>query len=256
MVWIPKGEFLMGSTPEAIAADVKKYPDYKSWWESEGPQHRVQIDGFWMYRNDVTVAQYRKFCEATGREMPAAPDWGWQDDHPVVNVSWDDAKAYADSAGMALPTEAEWEKAARGGERHEYVWGEAWPPPKGAGNFADETCKASGKFSKDWGYIDGYTDGFVYTSPVGSFTANGYGLYDMAGNVWQWCADWYGADYYAHSPTQNPTGPETGSARVLRGGSWRDGCTADLRASYRDCYAPTARIVDVGFRCVSRSPGP
>ena len=109
MVWIPAGEFIMGSDEYA----------------AEKPAHKVYLDGFWMDKNDVTVAQYRQFCEATGRQMPKAPSWGWIDDHPVVNVTWDDAKAYADWAGMALPTEAEWEKAARGGEYHRYVWGDA-----------------------------------------------------------------------------------------------------------------------------------
>ena len=184
------------------------------------PRHRVQMDGFWMYRNDVTVAQFRKFCAETGQAMPKEPAWGWHDDHPMVNVSWDDAQAYSAWAGVALPTEAEWEKAARGdGTHHEYVWGDAWPPPPGAGNFADETCRASGKYQNAI-FVDGYTDGFVNTSPVGAFAANGIGLYDMAGNVWQWCADRYGADYYHNSPLQNPTGPATGTARVLRGGGW------------------------------------
>ncbi len=240
MMWIPAGEFTMGSDDGD---------------NDEKPAHKVYLDSFWIYQHDVTVAQYRQFCTATGRVMPQAPAWGWIDDHPVVNVCWDDAKAYADWAGVALPTEAEWEKAARGGEHHEYVWGDAWPPPKGAGNFDDETCKASVQYN-NWTFINGYTDGYVNTSPVGSFAANGYGLYDMAGNVWQWCADWCGADYYSNSPTRNPTGPETGVARVLRGGAWDRGEQATLRVAYRRDCDPTYNNVNLGFRCVSRSPGP
>ncbi len=219
MVWIPAGEFTMGSDGKIYAI--------------EKPVHQVYLDGYWMYKNDVTVAQYRKFCTATGRQMPDAPNWGWQDNHPVVNVSWDDAKAYADWAGVALPTEAEWEKAARGTEGRIYPWGNEWDAVK---------CQ----FNKQ------------ETAPVGSFPAGAspYGCLDMAGNVWQWCADWYGADYYSNSPSRNPTGPETAYWRVLRGGSWSNDSSAYLRASNRVSGAPSGRGGSIGFRCVSRSPGP
>ncbi len=222
MVWVPAGEFLMGSidTDENASADEK-------------PQHKVFLDGFWIYKNDVTVAQYRKFCTATGREMADLPDWS-KDDHPVVKVSWDDAKAYACWAGVALPTEAEWEKAARGTDGREYPWGNEWGAAK---------CQFNQQA----------------TAPVGSFPAGAspYGCLDMAGNVWQWCADWYGTDYYSHSPTQNPTGPETGTARVLRSGSWNRDDAVDLRAASRHIRDdPTSRDNYVGFRCISRSPGP
>ncbi len=117
MVRIPAGTFLMGSKAGEGSDD-------------EHPQHTVDLTGYWIYRTDVTVAQYRKFCTATGREMPDAPDWGWQDDHPVVNVDWDDANAYADWAGAALPTEAQWEKAARGTDGRIYPWGNDWDATK------------------------------------------------------------------------------------------------------------------------------
>ncbi len=217
MVWVPAGEFTMGSDNGS--------PDEK-------PAHQVYLDGYWIYKNDVTVAQYRKFCEVTGRNMPEEPKWGWQDDHPIVNVTWYDAAAYALWAGVALPTEAEWEKAARGTDGREYPWGNEWDAAK---------CQ----FNKQ------------ATAPVGSYPAgiSPYGCLDMAGNVWQWCADWYGADYYSHSPTQNPTGPETGRERVVHGGSWE--CCYSIGAPTRDSdNTPARRDKALGFRCVSRSPGP
>jgi len=257
MCLIPAGEFLMGTSEEELAAWLKAHPEYKrEWFANQMPQHTVYLDAYYMYKTEVTVAQYRKFCEATGRAMPREPDWKWQDTHPIVNVTWDDAQAYATWAGASLPTEAQWEKAARGGDRRVFPWGDAWPPPNGAGNFADETCKASGKFP-GWTFIDGYTDGYVYTSPVGSFVANPYGLHDLAGNVWEWCADWYGEEYYKNAPARNPAGPATGTARLVRGWSWDNGNPRYVRAAYRGIYHPAGGVDGVnGFRCVLRLPGP
>ena len=240
MVLIPAGEFLLGSDGAEIYAGAE-----------EEPRHRVYLDAFYIYKDDVTVAQYRKFCQATERAMPVEPAWGWHDDHPVVSVSWDDAAAYAAWAGVRLPTEAQWEKAARGGQQASFVWGNAWPPPKGAGNFADETCGKSGKYPK-WSFVNGYDDGFVNTAPVGSFAPNGYGLHDMAGNVWQWCADWFDRGYYRTSPSHNPTGPATGTARVLRGGAWRDVCVPQyLRVARRLSERPSVHSDGNGFRCAA-----
>lgn len=256
MVWIPGGSFTMGCSAIKISEFLNIHTKYHpESLDDEKPEHTVRVDGFWMYAYDVTVAHYRTFCGVTGREMPNVPDWGWHDDHPMVNVSWEDAKAYADWVGVALPTEAEWEYAARGGKQTTFVWGDAWPPPNGAGNFADETCKQSGRYN-DWNFIEGYDDGYVNTSPVGAFAANAYGLYDMAGNVWQWCADWYDVGYYAHSPADNPTGPANGSARVLRGGCWFSSGPRPQRVAVRRPEGPSFRSDGFGFRCVLRSSGP
>jgi sulfatase modifying factor 1 len=273
MVLIPAGEFLMGTDPLEIPELVKlakQYsPDVKaSWFEDETPRHKVSVDAFYMDAYEVTNAQYKKFVQATGYKEPegyrltpktlksgfkpwADPDYN-KDNQPVVCVSWMDAKAYAEWAGKRLPTEAEWEYAARGGLAvKRYVWGDDWSPPKGSGNFVDETLK---KALPDWKIIGGYDDGYIYTAPVGSYKPNGYGLYDMAGNVWEWCADWYDKKYYANSPKQNPKGPDSGSTYVLRGGSWCYDSTYDLRVASRDYHFPILGSYHVGFRCVKDTP--
>ena len=214
MVYVPAGQFLMGS---------KQGEGY----QQEHPQHEVYLDGYWIYKNDVTVAQYRKFCTATRRNMPDRPVRGWKEDHPVVCVSWDDAKAYCDWVGTTLPTEAQWEKAARGTDGRNYPWGNDWDKTKG--NSADSGLKA--------------------TTPVGSYPggASPYGCLDMAGNVWQWCADWYGP--YDAAATENPAGPATGGFRVLRGGSWVNP-SGSCRSAYRGDLNPVGRGYGIGFRCV------
>ncbi len=223
MVWVPAGEFLMGST------DEEGYRD-------ERPQRKVYLDGYWMYRTEVTVAQYRKFCEATNREMPEAPDWGWKEDHPVVLVTWQDAADYAQWAGVSLPTEAQWEKAARGTDGRVFPWGNEWDGAR---------CANSVSWS-----LKG-------TKPVGSYPsgASPYGCLDMLGNVWEWCADWYDEAYYGNeAPSRNPPGPAEGGARVLRGGSWSFGRLDCFRCAYRYYdLAPDYRSSNVGFRC-SRTP--
>jgi formylglycine-generating enzyme required for sulfatase activity len=219
MLLIPAGEFQMGSN------------DY----DNEKPIHTVYLDAFYIDKYEVTNAQYKKFMDATGHEAP----YYWNDsslnapNQPVVGVNWNDAKAYADWAGERLPTEAEWEKSARGGlVDKNYPWGNT---------LTHDDANYDGTGGKDvW-------DG---TSPVGSFKPNGYGLYDMAGNVWEWCADWYGSNYYSSSPKSNPAGLNSGNTHVCRGGSWSLNDTDDLRvdARYDDAYDG----IGLGFRCVRR----
>ena len=228
MVLIPAGEFQMGDA-------------FNEGWDDELPVHTVYINAFYIDVYEVTTAQYQKFMDATGHEAPRYwddPDFNVPD-HPVVRVSWHDATAYAEWSGKRLPTEAEWEKAARGGMvGKRYPWG-------------DEEPDAGGIYRANYDPGNYTEDGYRYTSPVGSFAPNGYGLYDMAGNVWEWCADWYDEDYYSISPERNPTGPSSGTYRVLRGGSWSF-YPSRLRASSRVDLDPATVYYSVGFRCVSQ----
>ncbi len=241
MVLIPAGEFLMGTSEEQVAALLKADPILPSWiFTSETPQHKVYLDAYHMYKTEVTVAQYRKFCTATNRKMPTEPNWKWQDTHPIVNVNWSDAKAYADWAGVALPTEAQWEKAARGTDGRIYPWGNDWDSAKCAVNWSNSGAKNK-------------TEG---THSVGSFPmgASPYGAMDMAGNAWEFCADWYGVNYYKNAPVKNPTGPATGAGEthVLRGGSWYPD-KSTYRGAFRGHGNPD-RGGNIGFRCASPVP--
>jgi formylglycine-generating enzyme required for sulfatase activity len=305
MMWIPGGEFLMGS-------------DHKLAQDNERPAHRVKVDGFWMDRFHVTNAEFRKFVEATGHVTTAEkkPDWetlrvqlppgtrkppdsalvpgamvfvgterevklddysqwwrfvpgaNWRhpqgpgssiegkDDHPVVQVSYEDALAYASWAGKRLPTEAEWEFAARGGlEQATYVWGDEFQP-----DMLNYWDTKQGRFP--------VMRAKVGTSPVGTYPPNGYGLNDMTGNAWQWVADWYGFDHFKEQlklgRVANPRGPSQSydpddgpvpvhaPKRVTRGGSFL--CNVDYCLSYRpsarrgnDPYNPMSHV---GFRLV------
>jgi formylglycine-generating enzyme required for sulfatase activity len=236
MVYVPAGEFLMGS--EDANAD-----------NDEAPEHTVYLDAYWIYKHEVTNEQYAKFLNEMGNQSEGGATWldasdedanihehGGQwtadsgyADHPVVEVTWYGAQAYCEWVGGRLPTEAEWEKAARGEDGNTYPWGEASP-----------NCDLA-QYSGCSG--DAITVGSL---PAG---ASEYGALDMAGNVWEWVADWYDADYYKNSPTQNPTGPASGTTRVLRGGSWFS-YERVLRASLRLRSSPVGSNLNLGFRCV------
>jgi len=182
----------------------------------------VTLDGFWICRHEVTNAQYRAFCNATGRLFPSDSNDG--NAHPVVDVSWYDAQAYCDFYGYTLPTEAQWEYAARGPTSRVYPWGNEWD--------TQQCC--------NW---DNRGPG-GRTFPVGSFPW-GY----MAGNASEWSADLYSATYYQASPELNPPGPESGSIRALRGCSWYSANPSFFRCAVRVSYFPETRTVLDGFRC-------
>lgn len=237
MVLIPAGTFEMGNpaSPEG---------------DDNLPVHTVTIDRFYMDKFEVTVGQFKQFLKETNNDF----HWRlWEkywvsptDNHPMVNVDWHEASAYAKWAGKRLPTEAEWEYAARGGLKGKrYPWGNLIS--RDDANFYkywkdDEEFENSNKVGIDtWKYS---------TAPVGSFQPNDFGLYDMAGNVAEWCSDWYQWDYYKTSPKHNPQGPETGNTKVTRGGhwySWHNG----LRVYNRGDSPPDVKYwQDVqGFRC-------
>jgi len=253
LVFVPAGEFLMGLSSSDLQDLTRTTPGLKREnLAAAMPQHRVYLRGYWIGKHEVTVAQYRRFCKATGRTMPDPPRWRWQDNHPIVRVSWFDAKAYADWAGVSLPTEAQWEKAARGTDGRRHVWGDRWPPPPKVGNFADEAFKLEfPQVALRFGSLQAYNDGYACTAPVGSFPAGAspYGCLDMVGNAWEWCADWYGRDYYTQAPAHNPGGPMRGVARCLRG-SWYDADREVFLCAFRLNDRPETRDDYNGFRCV------
>jgi serine/threonine-protein kinase len=246
MVYVPAGEFEMGSNS----------------YDDEQPVHTVALDGFWIDKHEVTNAQFAAFLNEKGNHREGGTTWlalGSDDclieesggefqpksgyaDHPVVEVSWYGARAYAEWVGGQLPSEAEWEYAARGSEGQIYPWGNEFDGTRL--NFCDVNCTSSYRAT-------GYDDGYEETAPVGSFPdgASWCGALDMAGNVWEWVADWYDGDYYARSPSENPGGPEYGSVRVVRGGAFVNS-EYHVRCAYRYNGHPHDRYNHLGFRVV------
>jgi formylglycine-generating enzyme required for sulfatase activity len=242
MVLVPAGPFAMGS-------DTGR-PD-------EAPPRTVTLDAFYIDRTEVTNGMFRKYLAATGRThvaaTPHAPGMD-RDEYPMMDLTWREAADYALWAGKRLPTEAEWEKAARGTDGREWPWGSAKPEGTRRANCRDRSrdkdrlaiAQAFGeKIVED---VGGVSDGFPYTAPVGSFPAGAspYGALDMIGNVSEFCSDWYSADYYKVAPTANPPGPPTGTVRAMRGGSFATHVN-NVRAPRRDDAIESD--LRVGFRC-------
>jgi formylglycine-generating enzyme required for sulfatase activity len=230
MVLIPGGEFLRGRSFTWADYEVKWYPNPA---KDDQPVRKVSLDSFYMDQSEVTNERYAAFVKATGHGAPYSWKAGQiaagKEQYPVADVSWDDATSFCAWEGKRLPTEAEWEHAARGTQEGKmYPWGDR-----------DITAKDA-----VYNQVDG-------PQPVCSKAKNEFGLCDMIGNVWEWCSDWYGLHYYESSPDHNPRGPDTGIYRVLRGGSWFDVPKLFLTSSYRSWARPSERSPTIGFRCVS-----
>jgi formylglycine-generating enzyme required for sulfatase activity len=249
MVLIPAGSFQMGSTKDEVDRAIhtclteykKDQQTCEGWFKRELPQHRVQLDAFYLDQYEVTTARYAKFFKETNRRQPVYWSANVVSAHaskPVVGVDWNDATAYCAWAGRRLPTEAEWEKAARGTDQRSYPWGNEAPSEQRA-NF-NHCC--------DFNEYGALTD-------VGLFEQgrSPSGAYDMAGNVWEWTADWYDETYYGESPARNPTGPSSGDFRMLRGGSWDNG-PVYVRSALRLRGTSTERGDNIGFRCAQDIP--
>src|SRR5262245_61803051 len=227
MVFIPAGPYLRGRSHSLPDDHLKWFPTLL---KDDQPARQVFVSAFYLDENEVTNGQYLAFVKATGHKAP----YNWpkgelptgKEKFPVVDVSWDEANAYCRWAGKRLPTEAEWERAARGlTEGRRYPWGD------------DPPSKSNSRFDS----VDG-------PGEVKQFQPNYFGLYDVAGNVWEWCGDWYAKDYYASAPERDPPGPASGLYRTLRGGSWADEAKF-LTCAHRSWARPAERSPNIGFRC-------
>jgi formylglycine-generating enzyme required for sulfatase activity len=269
MVYVPAGEFQMGSSDEEVDAAVALCSKYggdckREWFDIEQPAHAVALDGFWIDRTEVTNGQFAAFLNEEGNEEEGGMTWlelededcliEWvggefrpksgYGDHPVSEVSWYGAAAYCRWAEARLPTEAQWEYAARGPEGRMFPWGDEVDGTRL--NYCDANCEV--------GFEDeSFDDGYARTAPVGSYPegASWCGALDMAGNVWEMAADWYGE--YSSGQQENPAGPSGGEYRVLRGGSWFNNWNP-ARAAYRYYIPPFRPTGAAGFRCAV-SPG-
>ncbi len=229
MVLVPAGEFIMGSSEEDIKAILRACSDCKrEWYSSEIPKRRVYLDGFYIDKYELTNARFR----AAG--MEPKKDYGSKFNgprQPVVGVTWFQARDYCAKVGKRLPTEAEWEKAARGMDGRKYSLGNSWDLDKAISwnNSGKKTHPVDRSYN-------------THESP--------YGAVDMTGNVWEWVQDWYGETYYRNAPLRNPKGLSSGRTRVWRGGSWTVFNYAGLlRAAYRDGFEPETQAISGGFRC-------
>jgi formylglycine-generating enzyme len=288
LVAIPSGEFMMGGQ-ETAEELVKAFPAYRrpaEFFKDEYPRHRVRITKpFQLGKYEVTVGQFRRFADETGYKTEAERDglggWGYDaeqgkcrgrdpkfnwrnpgfpqnDDQPVVDVTWNDAVAFCkwlstkEGKKYRLPTEAEWEYACRAGTETRYNNGNDPKALSQVANVGDDRGRTTFPHVQE---LDIPKDGPVkFTVPVGKFPPNRFGLCDMHGNVWEWCSDWYGADYYAQSPVDDPTGPASGTKRMRRGGAWHS-FPLWARAAFRNWNRPDSRCVNLGFRVAVEEPG-
>ncbi len=230
MALVPAGEFWQGRVYMTLIDELGMLARARM---DDIPAHVVQLDAFYLDKYEVTNADYLKFTEATKHRKP----YHWAGGHvpageekfPVYNVSWDDSVAYCTWAGKRLPTESEWEKAARGGtDRLRYPWG--------------DVLAQGGKKAAHYGWPEG-------PLAAGSFPPNGYGIYDVVGNIAEWVNDWYAQNYYSISADKNPKGPSTGVYRVVRGNAWNGDDERHLAVNYRNFAEPATRTVTIGFRC-------
>ena len=277
---------MMGSTPSGISQVSRLEAKFQKQVRRihEQPLHRVRIaHPFYLASHEVTRSQLTRFLRTTGYktscERPGGRGVGYdpaskrfksnakfnwrntafaQDDkHPVVNVSWNDAMAFCkwltwlEGKTYRLPTEAEWEYACRAGTTTLFSSGDDRSSLAAIANVADETAKAT---FTGWQVIPA-RDGFVFTAPVGSFRPNAFGLFDMHGNVREWCGDWEADDYYARSPDADPAGPSSGTSHIWRGGGWTS-TAADCRSAYRGAGPPSTAGLSLGFRIAADPPGP
>jgi len=237
LVLIPAGEFLMGTSISLRDGGRDEYPE-----------RRVFLDAFYLDVYEVTNGRYLAFVKATGHRVPENPRdkkltlWSGATvpdafrDHPVVNVDWHDAAAYCAWAGRRLPTEAEWERAARGRAGRRFPWGDA-EPTRALANYLNQWRNGAG------------------LEPVGSHPqgASPEGVQDLQGNVWEWAADWYDPQYYEKGPARNPKGPAEGTRKVIRGSGWESEAPL-LRSAHRLSSDPTNRTHSLGFRCAADAP--
>ena len=242
--WVPPGDFWMGRTRLWLIDEIH--------WQTRDrvdarPVHRVTLPGFWIDQKEVTQEAYREFTRSTGRPEPFHWRQGFPEEKgrfPVYNVDWSDASDYCAFRGKRLPTEAEWEKAARGGlAGAPWPWGGQYRPDPEEGAPEGTRVPPPARIAHPASPTD-----------VASFPPNGYGLYDMVGNIAEWVADGYDLGYYAVSPPVNPRGPENAPYRIFRGGSWADTDERIASVHYRNFTRPDTRIHSIGFRCALDHP--